>query len=439
MRFDKGWLPVNTLKIINENPKCNHPIMYIVIFCFVLFAFRACIIWKKKGTTLAFSLYALYALSFLSTILMGMVFPFYCDNIRLLPAIYLLFVFCIWFEVFDYNYDVYVHDPRNKLLANIMLVLMIPTLLYYLYYLRIVISSGLFALDENIRVLLMNEQILPSNTLSSITGFIASLYFVNIFLFYIGIIEKWGWKYYTALFVSSLAFPAYCLCYFGRDGVVLWILNFLIIYLLFRKFFTSKTKKIVLRIIIVFVALSLSLITFISVNRFFNDSAGFERNMRGTLGYMGQQLGNFCDLFGVDFQYRGTIFPGFRTAINGFLGIKTQGVGDLLDSIGLSEERNVFRFYVYAFITSYGYLGAIVVSLVFSAIIGLFSKKSFCTDSNLYLLLILILYQVPMNGVFYYRQSVGRGDIAYAIGIVIILFVYRFNEFSQSNIIRASE
>ena len=408
--------------------------MYLAIICFVLFAFKANIIRKKRGTTLTFSLYALYALSFLSTALMGMLIPHYCDNIRLLPTLYLLLVLFIWFGVFGADYKVNFDDTRSKTLANIMLIIMIPTLLYYLYYLRTVISSGLLFVDENIRTIMRYERVLPETTLSSITGFIAALYFVNIFLFYVGVIKKWGLRYNIALFVSSLSFPAYCLCFFGRDGIVLWLLNFLIMFLLFKNHFTKKTKKMVLRIIIVFIAIAVLLLAFITFNRFFNDDSNYERSLGGTLGYMGQQLGNFSELFGINFHNKGTMFPGFRIALKGLFGHETESVGDILDIMGLSEERNVFRFYVYTLITSYGYLGAIIVSMIFSMIIWRLSKKSLSSTSNFYFLLILMLYQIPMNGVFYYRQSVGRGDVAYAIGIVILLLVYKFKDSTPNRI-----
>lgn len=410
--------------------------MYIAIIWLVLFAFKTNSIWKKKGFNLASSLYALFALSFLSSALMGVFIPHYCDNILIVPSLYLLIIFYIWFEPFNYNYDIHLHDKRNKILANTMLIIMIPTLLYFLYYFRLVLMSGLLFVDDNIRATLRYDRILPGTTITSIAIFFSSLYFINIFLFYIGLLEKWGRLYNSALFISSLAFPIYCLCFFGRDGVVLWLLNVLVMFMLFRKSLPERARKSVVRVILVFMSLAISILVFISITRFFNPYSDVERNLGGTLGYLGQQLGNFSDVFYVDFNYAGSIIPGFSQAFSGLLGLETNDASSILEKMGLEEEMNIFRFFVSTLTSGYGYVGGILVSLLFSAVITSLSKKSFRIGSNLYLLIILVLYQIPMNGVFYFRQGVGRLDIGYAIGIIIMLFVFLGNETPRNKVIK---
>ena len=170
------------------------------------------------------------------------------------------------------------------------------------------------------------------------------------------------------------------------------------------------------------------LIGVITIQRFVNNITASNNDflIRGSLGYFGQQLGNFTDIFDFDAQGRETLFP-FKDFIIKKLGYNVPTFNELLMKKGLEDEVGVFGFFVRSLVFAYGRIGAIIPSLVFFALVNHLRKMEKRTHSIYYLLLLYMLFQIPLDGVFYYRQGINLGDLAYAFGFVIIYFVFKLN------------
>lgn len=50
------------------------------------------------------------------------------------------------------------------------------------------------------------------------------------------------------------------------------------------------------------------------------------------------------------------------------------------------------------------------------------------TNKSIYSFLILLaLYQIPLQGVFYYRLGVGGGDLSYLVFVIMCLFMKKLS------------
>ena len=85
------------------------------------------------------------------------------------------------------------------------------------------------------------------------------------------------------------------------------------------------------------------------------------------------------------------------------------------DEEELAEEYNVFSFFVGTIVRFYGKFGGFVIAFLFMLITRFYVSSYSRSGAVIDLLIVFILFQIPMNGVFYYRQSVGSGDVIYAL------------------------
>lgn len=382
-----------------------------------------------KGTTFLSVLLFLYGSSFAVSFIMSGLFGFEDFEGELLPSLYLLLIFYFWFVPYkglQIN-TINCRETDVRLLAKIFIVILAPAF-FYLFYLLIGILQSNRSNLEVLRDMLSEESPLPQTNLIFFYSIVTHLYFIPLLLFFYSVIHKWTPVFSILLLLSSLSFPVYCGCQFGRDGLVLWIFNVVLLYFILKNRFSANQRKLISRIGFVFLVIMVVLIGVITIQRFVNNIAASNNDflIRGSLGYFGQQLGNFTDIFDFDAQGRETLFP-FKDFILKKLGYNVPTFNELLMKKGLEDEVGVFGFFVRSLVFAYGRIGAIIPSLVFFAIINHLRKMEKRTHSIYYLLLLYMLFQIPLDGVFYYRQGINLGDLAYAFGFVIIYFVFKFN------------
>lgn len=386
-----------------------------------------------RGTTFLSVLLFLYGSSLAVSFIMSGLFGFDDFEGELLPSLYLLFIFYFWFVPYkglQIN-TINCRETEVRLLAKIFIIILAPAFFYLLYLLIGILQSNRNNL-EILRDMLSEESPLPQTNLIFFYSIVTHLYFIPLLLFFYSVIHKWSSAFSILLLLSSLSFPVYCGCQFGRDGLVLWILNVVLLYFLLKKNFSPKQRKTIARIGFIFLGVMVVLIGAITIQRFVNNVTSDNNDflIRGTLGYFGQQIGNFSDIFDFDAQGRETLFP-FKDFVLKKLGYNIPTVNQLLVQKGLGDEVGVFGFFVRSLVFAYGRLGAIIPSLVFFAVVNHLRKREKRTHSIYYLLLLYMLFQIPLDGVFYYRQGVNMGDIAYVFGFVIIYFVFKFNSKRQ--------
>lgn len=84
------------------------------------------------------------------------------------------------------------------------------------------------------------------------------------------------------------------------------------------------------------------------------------------------------------------------------------------------NEYNVFSFFVSAFTRDYGKFGAMIVLLLFSLVVRRYISRFEVRDSIFDLIIVFVLFQIPMNGLFYYRQGIGNGDVIYTLFVFFV-------------------
>jgi len=382
-----------------------------------------------KGTTFLSVLLFLYGSSFAVSFIMSGLFGFEDFEGELLPSLYLLLIFYFWFVPYK-GLQINIINCREtdvRLLAKIFIVILAPAF-FYLFYLLIGILQSNRSNLEVLRDMLSEESPLPQTNLIFFYSIVTHLYFIPLLLFFYSVIHKWTPVFSILLLLSSLSFPVYCGCQFGRDGLVLWIFNVVLLYFILKNRFSANQRKLISRIGFVFLVIMVVLIGVITIQRFVNNITASNNDflIRGSLGYLGQQLGNFTDIFDFDAQGRETLFP-FKDFILKKLGYNVPTFNELLMKKGLEDEVGVFGFFVRSLVFAYGRIGAIIPSLVFFAVVNHLRKRENRTHHIYYLLLLYMLFQIPLDGVFYYRQGINLGDLAYAFGFVIIYFVFKLN------------
>jgi len=342
----------------------------------------------------------------------------------------LIFILFLWFFPFKNiqpNALTTIQYKRKKA-QNLMLIIgsfSLIALIFFSYY-----SYKLFtSLDLTYaRDIIQEEAFLPSGPLTAFLVIVSSLYFVNLFLFFFSLKEKYSKLYPILMLVSSLSFPFMVLCYFGRDGALYWVANFIVLYFLFNKILLKNVIRKTKRIAFIILAALFTIFFIVTISRFGND---FQRTYVALLSYSGQQFQNFSEAYSIKTStYR--LLPGCKRIL-----IKI-GVLEEVDLEEITkirkeqagEEYNVFGFFVKDFIWSIGRFWTVVLSLIVCFLTfrlsQTFLKKRRLED----FILLFTIFQIPMNGVFYYRQSVSYMDV----GILLCVLVYlAFKVFVDKN------
>lgn len=384
---------------------------------------------KKKDFIFSKYLFLIYATSFGLSIVFDLFWPSN-NEYDFLALIYLIIFLLLWIIPFDgitSNAVIKMELDRRKakIFSIYLMCFLIPATLFFSFYgIKTILSPNL----ESLRLQEDNIAIFPMSTLALILIYMSSYYVIALVLFFISIRDEWGNKFEIALFISSLSFVMLTLCFAGRDGILLWTINYFILYSLFNKVLPDSRKKKWRNTTFVVVGLGISVFLIISIARF---SSPFDQNsslLKPLINYASQQTQNFCDAFYIEMPFFNSLTP----ALNRFLGLKsTIDYKSLLINRNAFSEYNVFGFFVKSLIWGYGRIGALIVSLaIYLAITCL--KKKFLRYNNIFIFFILfLLFQIPMNGVFYYRQGVGGMDFSYIIGILICLLLNQFYKIKQ--------
>ncbi len=382
----------------------------MAFICGLLFAFL--FYFKRKEAFVSF-LYLIYAVSFFSTS-----FLLLSSTRSLNPwsILYLLLILPIFFASFKMNNQSLIVTDSSlkqlKLLADVFVAIGVPAVLFYGYYAYLTLTT----LDLSV-VRLDYSFILPHNILNTFFAGFATLYFIPLVLYFCFLKYDVFPKYRVVLLFSTLSYPLLTLCYAGRDGVLFWVMNFVVLFFFFRSDIRgNKSTKKLLRVVTLLVSFFILVFITISIARFGSSVKGPAYSF---VGYMGQQSIHFSNTFDMDYWLgKGSIFPGFRK----MLGLRTPGL-DMEDyvALGILDEYNVFSFFVGQWMRSYGKIGCFVIAFLFFLITRFYVNSYSKGGSVIDLLVIFMLFQIPMNGVFYYRQGIGNGDVIYILFWLIVV------------------
>ena len=336
-----------------------------------------------------------------------------------LPTFYLVLIFLIWLNPYvkirmDSNL-ISKSGSMEYAFSILIIILVLPSSIYYLGKVIEVFSGNADSMLE-VRHVVNNADVSEERSWSIVNYFIAGaqFYVIALYMFFVSLAKGWKKIITILLLVGSFSFPLYCLSRMGRDGVVFWAINTLLLFNMFKKTINEETRKKLSIGISVFSIIVLVFLLVISTVRF--SSSYF---IEGTVGYIGQSVPNFSILFGSPVDYSLTMFPGLYS----MLGIRFTNYANLLVKNGYYDLTNSFSSFVPNLFLSYGYVGAVAVSLVVMFLIIKIRQITYLKGSNYGMMIMLVIMQVPMNGVFYYRQGIGNGDV-YLLLSIILLFLY---------------
>jgi len=373
---------------------------------------------SKKAHTFYKYLLVLYALSFAMSPMLILVTGE--PNIKVVPSIYLLICLYLWIYPFKYC-----HIPKISAVGKTNigytfwgLITTIITIYFGFYAIKSILSTPL----EIARNILTENSVLPINLLTYLGILVQSIYYINIILFFLSIIQYDDNRMSFLLFVGSFSNVFYVLCFFGRDGIVYWLFNFIVLFTAFSGNIQKDKKSQLLKLSIVVISIILFMFVLITYFRFSaNTTNGFQNMLTGVLSYFSQQLGNFSDAYKYDIR-TGSLIPQIERFLQQ-LGFpkwhNDQYYGDIAN---LQYESNVFGTFIKSFYFIIGKTNTIMLS-----IIAFFTISAICLSSKSIgsFMIAYTIYQIPLCGLFYYRQSVSYFDLSYVVSIVPSIILRR--------------
>lgn len=381
--------------------------MAFLLFLLFFFLFYKFI--KRRDLLVAF-LFFFYALTFG----MSMVLNQYEDqHVAVIPALYVGFVLLFWFLPFQgVRPDLVSHLAFNKkhlyIIAVILIVIHLTAISESIARLGQFLSLDNFSRAKRI---VSSEGFYEDAQASGLAGYLIlfrPLYVINLALFFIFMKNGWSKLLTTLLLLTSCSYLLHDITAFGRDAMVFWPLNFGILFFLFAKSLSRRQCKRIKVGMVILLSIVCCAFLFITFTRFGDQMIEF------LISYGGQQLGNFCDAWDIDIAPYSILPKTSETVARNLFGITLHRPDPeaLLDSIGQSSEYNVFGYFLKEFIWSVGRVGTLVLSYffyVFTTVI----RNGFLRYKDIWSFLILILlFQVPLHGMFYYRQLLSW-DFAY--------------------------
>lgn len=339
-------------------------------------------------------------------------------NVILLPSIYLIFCLNLWISPFGFvRLTLPAKTRKNELKYLFWGILSTIFTIYFAYY---SIKSIIVTPIESARLILANTSILPLNIMTYGGLIFQSVYYINIILFFIAIIQGYNSKIVFLLIIGSMSNVFYVLCYFGRDGIVYWILNIIALFMFFSQYMGDDLRKKFIKFIKMLVPFLLLVLIFVTYSRFAVSSNNKLENIASNiLEYSGQQLGNFSDSFKYDIR-TGSLTPQIDR-FTSHLGIQKEPNNIYYGNTnGLEQETNVFGYFIKSLNFILGKNDTFIVTIIsfFVIILLCFVSK----DISMFIILYTI-YQIPLCGLFYYRQSVSYFDISYIVSLIASIFI----------------
>jgi len=388
------------------------------IFSSLIFLFS--FLYSKKNHYLTRTLYILYSITFFLSVILYFIGG--GSTTKILPTLYLLVCLFLWISpFFSSEFPIYFSDRKAKRFSLFWGTLSsVFTVYFAIYAFQGVRSNPL----EYARQLLNEESVLPLNMVTYVGLMVQSIYYVNIIFFFIGVLKKYSKPVMLLLFIGSLCNVFYVLCYFGRDGILFWVLNYLIIYVMVRNKIDLKTRRKIITTILIVGLPVIVIFAVITIVRFgVNGSSSKDGALYSLIDYGGQQLSNFTDSFRYDMR-KGSLFPKVLDGL-GKVGIKIETKEIYYgNTSGLYQEVGVFGYFIKSFTLIIGKARTLLLSICISPIIFFLSRKK-----NIgYKIMSYTLFQIPLYGIFYYRQAVSYMDYSYVLSVLIaVYFLFTLN------------
>lgn len=232
------------------------------------------------------------------------------------------------------------------------------------------------------------------------------------------------------LLFSSTGYVVNVLASLGRSGLVYWPLMFLFIFTLFKSHLTLQNRIRTVKIIKwIGITILFPIIFVITFQRFSvdNEDGAFAKSI---LTYFGEQFGNFNLFFNL-FQPNGglaKLFPLFDLGRDKILPNEESKLSLLYYGV----DGNVFSTFIGDFIKIFDKLNLFIFSIFY----GLVSSYYFISKESVSfgkILLLILVCQIPLTGIFFYDYIYVVSNIYMIICLILCIIFSNNYVFFKSN------
>ena len=248
------------------------------------------------------------------------------------------------------------------------------------YFSNVVYKLASYDDLSGFRHLLVNDgnPFVTIGIINTVSGVAATFFIFPLFLSFIYIIGGFGYKTSILLFISSFSYPLFVLSYFGRDGLLFWLIAFFSLVILFRNFLTDFQFKKLKNFFMRFLLFLGAIFIFISLVRF----GELSKTLYSILDYFGQPIINFSRLFELDIIYTG----GSRSFPLIFGNEASSSFSKQVSSFGQDDLAWTFGSFIKNLYIDFGTLCTLIMSIILSMGFYIYSCniKSFNTRCFLF-------------------------------------------------------
>ncbi len=404
-----------------------------VIYFFALFVFH---LYRERSLGLGGLLLVLYGVSALLSIFLYQVeFLRYIDvEIKLSSCLVYCGVLTLYFLPFMLFGQG--QPPPKVLLPNMKIFMWVSIFLIAVNLLAVVlvIKATVFVLGYDPKALRETgvRGVYALSTLESLgtwlLGHFSDFYLLLlVFFFYSRTYLKNSFWFNLLLLLSSMATIVNGFLSGGRTQLIYWLLAFIACFLYFKKDMQPRDKRRLTLGAIIIVGLMVVYMTVVTIARFnniFSDATDYAEAF-SLLDYSGQSFLNFNDFF-TNFDEQRYTFARIFPFLHDWFAIDNFDLAVYKRSIKM--DIGVFSTFLGDFYIDLGIWGIIIYTIIYLAIY-IFSQVSKIHQSKKiqHIIMLFLLYQVPLNGVFYYSLYNKTASIA-VIGGLIIALLFRFSE-----------
>lgn len=387
---------------------------------FLLFFIMFCRFIRKKELLVAF-LFFLYSVTFFMSMILE---QYEKQHVEIIPSLYLGAILFFWFLPFrkirpDWIPQLHYNQKYLYLLAIFLIIAQCCAIAESIARFNHFLNIDNF---ESAKSIVSSEGFYEGTETGGIGSYLTllrPLYIINMVLFFIFLKDRRLKVIRTLLILTSLSYLLHDITAFGRDAMIFWSLNFGILYALFSNSLSQSQNRHIKVGLVILLSIVCCGFLFVTFTRFGDRMTEF------LISYGGQQLGNFSDIWDIDITPYSIIPKTSETIARNLFGIRLQkeNAEVLLTSINRTDEYNVFGYFIKEFVWSIGRTGTLILSYffyIFTTVIrtGLSRYKDIWS-----FLILILLFQVPLHGMFYYRQLLGW-DFAYICFLIFAVSMH---------------
>lgn len=370
-------------------------ILYIIFFAVLFLEYR-----NKHKSILSISLLFAYLISAIAGLALYVFFPqetYIVDTPSYWPLLFLMIVVFLWIAPYTSMINTIgvlsLSKKKFNSLATIVGLVYLPVtllLFYNAYNILTSVDISVFRVDEEYYSYFIG------GLFFSLGAWMAGISYVPQVLFFLSFIYETKAITKILLLVASLSFAALTLCFAGRDGIVYWIMDSAVLYLLCKESMTVKARALLKKLLYTFGLIISFLLLFITVYRFILSYIESESLIKPILDYIGEPIHIFSQSFNM-------------------------GIEEVKKLDKTSYLTYTFGTFIKSLWTNYGLIGLFIYTSIHYLLAKSFVVK-FNKTHNIYdFLIIFTLFQIPLYGVFYYRQGLQQLDLTYVVFIVLCI------------------